>query len=338
MYMTKQPFLPLWMITMSLLTSFPFLLRAQDTSIKPQLEIQEIFMAEDSALQHVIRDPMIYYEGWDTLAQPRFWQSVMNLNPDFSVLNVAKTRQILCTFPTVFYDTLKTEAKQAFKDSMCQVFGLPPKTPLYVTCGKSDYYQHRKVIPAIGKAIEIFAGQETDPWYAQAILLIESPGQIRRSKNGAYGSFQLMRSVAIREGLTVDHSQDERKDFDRSAWAAARFIKRVCLPETRKLLDTYGLSYEETDLWFRLMVLHVYHAGAGNVRSALATIVPRVGGMSLIRTLWTTEARGFRNASQNYSQVALASLLELDRIIDEATNLKPEEWPPLRPLPPLAID
>jgi hypothetical protein len=37
--------------------------------------------------------------------------------------------------------------------------------------------------------------------------------------------------------------------------------------------------------------------------------------MELITTLWQTEIGSFRNASQNYSQLALATLIELDRII-----------------------
>ena len=81
------------------------------------------------------------------------------------------------------------------------------------------------------------------------------------------------------------------------------------------MLDARCIPYEGNELWFRLLVLHVYHAGAGNVRSAMALIDTDIKGMPVIQQLWETEARGFRNASQNYSQLALATLIELDRII-----------------------
>lgn len=280
------------------------------------LKIVEISLLRDTLVQKVIRDNYIYAERWDTLAQMRFWRRVMTLSPDSSVLNVADTRKILHTFPTAYYDSLSSDAKLIFKDSMLSKFGLPKGTRLYVTYGKSDYYQHRAVLPAIGKAIDVFNQYETDPWYAQAILLIESPGQIRKSSAGANGSFQLMKYVAVEGGLIVNSQVDEREDLEKSAMAAAKYLKKTCIPEVRAMLNAYGISYKENELWFRLLVLHVYHAGAGNVRGALRLIQPKTGGIDLIRELWITEYKGFRNASQNYSQVALASFLELDRIIE----------------------
>ena len=62
-------------------------------------------------------------------------------------------------------------------------------------------------------------------------------------------------------------------------------------------------------------MLHVYHAGAYNVAKAVNYANLNDGGMDFIRTLWETKYGHFGNASQNYSQVALASLLELDEII-----------------------
>jgi hypothetical protein len=35
---------------------------------------------------------------------------------------------------------------------------------------------------------------------------------------------------------------------------------------------------------------------------------PEVGNMAMIMQLWNTNAGGFQNCSQNYSQVAIASL------------------------------
>ena len=66
------------------------------------------------------------------------------------------------------------------------------------------------------KGIKVFESSGVDPWYAQAILLIESPGQMKKSRDGAYGPFQLMPKVARAQGLTVNRYTDEREDFDRA--------------------------------------------------------------------------------------------------------------------------
>ena len=122
---------------------------------------------KDTAVQNVVQDLNVYTEKWDTLAQMKFWRQVMNLTPDSSLLNIADTREILHIFPTAFYDTLENDQKVAFKDSMLKQFNLPNDTRLYVTYGKSDFYQHKAVLPSIHKGIEVFNEVGTDPWFAQ---------------------------------------------------------------------------------------------------------------------------------------------------------------------------
>lgn len=124
-----------------------------------------------------------------------------------------------------------------------------------------------------------------------------------------------MPGVARNQGLIVNKTVDERKDFDRSAFAASNLLKRVCIPEARKIVAKYGLKYQETDIWFRLLVLHVYHAGALNVAAAIDKINPERAGQDIITRLWQTTAASFGNNSQNYSQLALASQLILDNLI-----------------------
>jgi hypothetical protein len=75
------------------------------------------------------------------------------------------------------------------------------------------------------------------------------------------------------------------------------------------------LSYQESDLWFRLFVLHVYHAGAMNVAAVVSAINPKQGGQELIKSMWQTSAAGFGNNSQNYTQLALAAQLILHEMI-----------------------
>jgi hypothetical protein len=154
-----------------------------------------------------------------------------------------------------------------------------------------------------------------DPWYAQAILLIESPNKLQKSNAGAYGPFQLMKDVARLFGLKVNRSIDERADFERSAYAASSLIKAVCIPKTKEILDSLHVPYNESELWFKLLVMHSYHAGPGNVKKALYTFMPAKGDMSLIYNLWHAETRHFKSASQNYSQLVLASMLEMNERI-----------------------
>src|SRR5690606_26576773 len=212
------------------------------------------------------------------------------------------------------------EEKQRFKDSIRMTYNLDSTEKIFVTTGKNDFYKFNEVYPSLSKGIEAFERFNVDPWYAQAILLIESPGQLKKSSVGAYGAFQLMPAVARSQGLTVNKYVDERKDFDRSAYAASRLIKNVCIPEAKRILNRHQLSFNETDLWFRLFVLHVYHAGANNVAAAVDKIAPKIGGKELITQLWQTTAASFGNNSQNYSQLALASQLILHEIVSQHSD------------------
>ncbi len=278
-------------------------------------ELVEIVLIKDTVTQQVIQSQDIIREGWQNLPQVRFWRRIMRLNPEYAYLNVADTRQILMQVPADYYNRMGPSRKKAFKDSILQVRGLPLDTRLYVTTGKVDFYRVHRAMPYIHRGIGVFLREHVDPWYAQSILLIESPGANRHSYVGAAGQFQLMKDVAIAQGLTVTSGRDDRLNFDLAAKAAARHIRRISLPQTRQLLDDYNIDYNETDIWFRLLVLHNYHAGGGNVRAAFRKIRPEEGGMRLIRDLWQTRAAGFGNASQNYSQLALSALVELEVVI-----------------------
>ena len=58
-------------------------------------------------------------------------------------------------------------------------------------------------------------------------------------------------------------------------------------------------------------MLHIYHAGAGNVAAVLNLIQPEEGSQELIKAMWQHKAAGFGNCSQNYIQLAIASQLIL---------------------------
>lgn len=271
-------------------------------------------LVNDQSFQ-IVQDCNLYSEGWDNLPQPKFWSRVMGMEKDSSIVNIAATREVLCYAVTSKIDSMEKDELEAFKDSVRKVYSLDEEEKVYVTSGKNDYYQFHNALPTIHDGVKAFQEVGVDPWYAQAILLIESPGFSRTSVNGARGSFQLMKSVAISQGLKVNSQVDERDDPEKAAQAAAGLIKEVCLPWTRKILDTHSISYSEDEIWFKLMVLHVYHAGYRNVRDVVNHIGPQTGGISLIRELWQTSYRRFGNASQNYSQLVLASMIRLDQIV-----------------------
>lgn len=287
------------------------------SEIKKDPFIQKILVnGSDTTFISLVNEYQLFSEGWDTLSHPQFWKQIMCLTPDSCIINVARTRMPLQTacFRTWIgnSEVEKTMTKNHLREQYCVDYG----DEIYVTNGKREFYEHRKSIPTIAKAVHYFREFGTDPWYAQTILLIESPGKTHsKSYVGAAGPFQLMKSVALMYGLKVNKYVDERSDLRRSAYGASRLLSTICIPKVKQMLDSRAIAYNENDLWFRLLVLHAYHAGAGNLSCAINKINPEQGGQELIRTLWRTECGGFKNESQNYSQIALAALLNFDDLL-----------------------
>lgn len=278
-------------------------------------QIVKVLIKKDTECRKVIKDEQLYAEGWDTLAQPRFWSEIISLNPEYSLINIAEKRTILGVISTKYYERLGAIQQKNFKDSIRYANGLASHTSIMITSGKNHYYLIRETIPNISRAIDIFTQEGTDPWFAQVILMIESPGANRTSEVGASGSFQIMPDVAREFGMTVNEQVDERHNFRKSAQVAARLLNKIYIPKVKGILQSRGIAYQESDMWFRMLVLHAYHAGPGNVNAVISAIAPRRGGVDLMQKVWTTEAGGFGNASQNYSQIALAALIELDHIL-----------------------
>jgi hypothetical protein len=285
---------------------------------------QKMEVVGKTGSQEIIHAHALFEEDWDQLAQPRFWAIIMRTSPDTILLNVSTTRQILDTVATRSWRSKSDAERNMYKDSLRNRYGVSAGIKINETVGKSDFYQFHKVYASLGPAIQVFEEQGVDPWYAQSILLIESPGQLLKSTVGAYGPFQLMPSVAKAQGLIVSATKDERADLKRSAYAAANVLKNSMIPSAKKILKQHGLSFNENDIWFRLLVLHVYHAGAGNVSAVLNAISPSKGGQELIQKMWVTSAAGFGNNSQNYSQLALAAHLLLNDLVHrECTAIHP---------------
>lgn len=268
--------------------------------------------------EHVIMGTdAIVEKNWQNLQQPKFWQQIMLLSPDSVLLNVASTRQVVGKMSNKVW-MKKTEAqKEAFRDSVRVSLNLPVGERINVTTGKSDFYRFDLVFESLQKGVSVFEANGVDPWYAQSILLIESPGQLAKSSAGAYGAFQLMPSVARSYGLVVNSIVDERKDFVKSATAASKMMKTSCIPSARIIANMAGLEIDEDAIWFRLLTMHIYHAGAGNVKAVVQACGKVNSGEELIQKMWVTTAASFGNSSQNYSQLALAAHLQLAQMVKD---------------------
>ena len=183
--------------------------------IGQQSQLLDICSNRDSSAYTIVDVEDLFLERWDTLAQPIFWKKIMKLSPDTCIINIAASREILCYEPTELWSGQSSDQKQAYKDSLKLLYCLDDETKIYVTSGKKDFYLVNKTMPSISKAVNVFDACKVDPWYAQAILLIESPKKLEYSNAGAYGPFQLMKSVARAHGLVVNKTTDERKDFEK---------------------------------------------------------------------------------------------------------------------------
>lgn len=278
-------------------------------------EHEKLWIADNNNSNLILESEQMYTERWNILPQALFWKRIMKLSSDSCLVNVASTRQILQSIDSKEWYALNKTQKLHFREEMRIKYNIEIGESIYVTSGKSDFYKFEEVYPTLREGITIFDEMCVDPWYAQSVLLIESPGQLKKSVSGAYGAFQLMPSVARAQGLIVNKTKDERKDFEKSATAAAKLIKNICIPEAKKILNAHELPYSENDLWFRFLVLHIYHAGAGNVAAVLKVINPEEGSQELIKSMWQNKAAGFGNCSQNYSQLAIASQLILHEMV-----------------------
>lgn len=301
---------------------FPFASLAQQQVKEKTNEIWSVKSLDETHCYQIVRELDILGEGWDTLQQVYFWKEACTLEPQYYIIYALESREILGYAETKVWNKKSAAEKKAFIAERRRDFEIPASHTIVTAQGRKDFYLFEETIPNIHKAIDIFIEEHTDPWYAQAILLIESPGaKIKTSYAGARGSFQLMPEVAREMGLKVTETQDERDNFKRSAQAAAKLIRTQCVPQVRAMLQKRGIAFHETDLWFRLLVMHTYHAGGGNVSAALSAINAKSGGQALIQRLWKTTAGGFGNESQNYSQIALAAVFQLMLLIEEQGDI-----------------
>jgi hypothetical protein len=259
----------------------------------------------------------IYEQNLDKLPHVIFWRRIMNLHKDSCLVNIHGERRILATMYAPAWGNIQGDERQKMLDSFRKINGVLDTPRIVSTMGKSFFYTFEKISTRIPQGMEEFEKNGVAGWYAKAILLIESPNQLQKSTAGAYGPFQLMKGVAKSYGLKVNKKVDERANFNRSAYAASQLIKTVCIPYAQQMLEARGISSREDELWFRLFVMHIYNAGAGNVQMALNSIPMPGNNIELIKQLWNTSAGRFQTSSQNYSQLILAAFLEYEARVEK---------------------
>ena len=100
-------------------------------AISQQVSLIDVYCEEDS-VSHVVIDPEgLYIERWDTLAQPIFWKSVMNLSGDTCIINDASSREVLGYVQKEKWHQQTEEEKTAYKDSVKLAYCLEYDTKIY---------------------------------------------------------------------------------------------------------------------------------------------------------------------------------------------------------------
>lgn len=258
--------------------------------------------------------PNVIGEGWDTMPEINFWRRIISTSADSSVANIFATRTCLKTFSRHAIDSFEKAGKlEVLREEIRNQYNAPAGSRIIFTSGRKWFYNFEPVKGKIGRGMKIFDSLGVDPFYAQTVLLIESPGSSKqKSIAGAYGHFQIMPFNARKYGLRVDQYKDEREDFDRSAWVSAMLFKETFIPLAYRWCQELGFTPDEHALWFKLLVMHCYNAGPYGVKSAMKVVPNHNQGNKLIHKLWHTTAPYFPSEAQNYSQLAIACYLEFE--------------------------
>ncbi len=240
-----------------------------------------------------------------------FWKKDILLSADSFLVVNQHDREV---FDVVHKNSVHKIEKGKNLTSLGRIYAfkydVPQNIKIKFVRGRKDFFNYSVIGPKLKEAHRVFLQVGADPIIAQLLLLIESPNNHKGvSHSGAAGHFQIMPSVARKYGLRVGGKYDERHNFVRSSYAAARLVKEYCVPQAKRILTQNNITIEEDALWFKLVVLHIYNAGAGTVSRAVRHLDHVENGNQLIKTLWKTNVGAFQNSSQNYTQVCLASYL-----------------------------
>ena len=140
-------------------------------------------------------DPeMLVVERWDTLSQSKFWKTIITTTKDTYVINIASTRQILDYINKDTWFDQSEEEKKPLKIQLPQITTVWTPTLDYILLLAKKVLPNRASDSFFRNCNKYFQENNVDPWFAQTILLIESPAQLKYSRVSAYGPFQIMKS------------------------------------------------------------------------------------------------------------------------------------------------
>ncbi len=249
----------------------------------------------------------------DFLSSPNvvFWMRDILLSADSFLVVNQTTRQVI---DVVHKDAIQKIDRSQNLTTLGSLYAMKHSVPsnhkIKFVRGRKEFFNYSVVGPKLKIANSVFESVGVNPMVSQLLLLIESPSNHKGvSQSGAAGHFQIMPSVARKYGLRISKGVDDRLIFSKSAYAAARLVKEYCVPQAKRICIKNNIEFNTDALWFNLLVLHIYNAGAGTVATAVKHNENGIDGNDLIKRLWHTNVGAFQNSSQNYSQVCLASYL-----------------------------
>ena len=130
--------------------------------------------------ENYVFDKSLYYLKLDTLAQVRFWRNIMKLHEDSAIVNFASSRNIIQKISIKDWNSKTDSVKKWYRDSVRFANSLDTTHRVLITNGKKYFYDFDKTSLNFQKGIHCFVENNVDPWFAQAILLIESPNKLQR--------------------------------------------------------------------------------------------------------------------------------------------------------------
>ena len=163
-----------------IILSLLFISQFSNAQPTDKVEVEENVLP--SNIHSIINGKALHEEGWAELPQPIFWKQIMTLSPDSCLINIASSRVIAKKMSLTDYDSMSDGQKAKFRDSIRSANGLESDARIFRTTGKNDFFKFETVYPTLIEGANEFIKNDVDPWYAQAILLIESPGQIKKSR------------------------------------------------------------------------------------------------------------------------------------------------------------
>ena len=147
----------------NLKTVFLFALMAFTLVSPAQINVGSIPVVEkyvvgynDVTKMKFINDAMLYKEGWQKLAQPKFWQQIMNLSPDSAIVSIGSNRKMLDRINIKEWNKLSDVQHTLYRDSVRKANNIPDSLNVLITIGKKDFYEFKKVMPTINRSIDVF--------------------------------------------------------------------------------------------------------------------------------------------------------------------------------------